>query len=86
MSRIHSAIHVLAGLFCALLFALKPGLAVMLVAGFFAYEMWQALRIADSGWRDWREALTGMFIGAVVMLTLEYCGVPSTLTEGWPWQ
>ena len=69
-----AAAHVVAGVFCGVLYHWYPGLAIMLFVGFGLYEYWESQVIGDRGHKDFWQGLIGLFIGAGIILILRLVG------------
>lgn len=68
-------IHVIIGLFSAILYNWYPGLSITLMTYFLVFEYWQARKIHDTGYTDFWEGLLGYFIGAAILLSLKLGGI-----------
>ncbi len=68
-------IHVLAGMFCGVLYHWYPGLAALLFVAFGGFEFWQDKVEANKGHLDFWDAMFGLFLGAVPLLVLRLTGV-----------
>lgn len=73
--KITVAVHIIAGLFCGVLYHWYPGLAVLLFVGFGLFEYWEAKQIGDRGYKDFHEGLVGLGGGAFTILLLRLLGV-----------
>jgi len=72
--RLTIGVHVIAGIFCGVLYHWYAGLAVLLFVGFGFFEYWESQVIGDRGHKDFWEGLVGGFIGAGIIFILNLVG------------
>ena len=68
-------VHILAGIFCGVLYHFYSGLAVLLSVTFVWFEYEEAKAIHDKGYKDVWEFMVGCGIGAFALLLLRLLGV-----------
>lgn len=68
-------IHVVAGMFCGVLYHWYPGLAVLLFIAFGGFEFWQDAVEDNKGHLDFWDAMFGLFTGSGLLWILKLAGV-----------
>lgn len=68
MRKSTTPVHIGLGMVAALTAPHSPGLAILLMGSFGAYEYWSEARGESGGHEDFLEAVLGLALGAVAIL------------------
>lgn len=72
MRKPTTPVHIALGVLTAFVALRSPGLAVLLFSGFGVYEYWSELHGHEGGYDDFWEALLGLSLGCLAIVTFDF--------------
>jgi len=69
-SIVFSFLHFLSGFITSISVFISPVLPVLGFLGFVLYEIWESIRLGDTGYLELREYMAGFYVGVLVCLAL----------------